>query len=197
MNQMKVPARFLNRVIVFDEIPLLLEGKVKRSETGLPQGAASSPLLANLVLNELGLLDRLPGGSRIFQYVDDCVIIGPADCVAEDVLVYESRLRDGVSISEEKSGWNSSGILKFIGFTLDINSGVFSATPRNGDIKIIDNIYSCDINSPVFIDKLRRAFVLDSLISLSSIQQREPKFRGVTCEQVLERLKLNTSNFRT
>jgi hypothetical protein len=166
-----------------------LESKFQRSDTGLPQGAATSPILSNLVLKELGLLDSLKGGSSIIHYADDCVIIGTAGVVELDVLEYQSRLRSGVSISLEKSGWNSDGILKFIGFTLDINSGVFSATPRNGDIKIIDNIYSCDINSPVFIDKLRRAFVLDSLVIHSSIQQREPKFRGITCQQVLEKFR--------
>ena len=34
-----------------------------------------------------------------------------------------SRLRGGFS-----SGWNSNGIIKFIGFSLDVNSGKFPAT---------------------------------------------------------------------
>ena len=71
INKMRVPNRFIYRVAAFDKIPLLLDGKLQRSRTGLPQGAASSPLLANLVLNELGLLEALPGGSSIFRYVDD------------------------------------------------------------------------------------------------------------------------------
>jgi hypothetical protein len=119
-NQLKVPMRFIPRIEDIDSIPLLMEGILRKSATGLPQGAAPSPLLANLVLSELELLNKLSGGSCIFQYADDCVIIGPKQSIESDVHEYVSRLRDGVSISVEKSGWNSDGILKFIG--IDGNS---------------------------------------------------------------------------
>jgi retron-type reverse transcriptase len=187
INQLHVPRRLLSRVEAIDSIPLVIEGVYRRSETGLPQGAAPSPLLANLVLNELGLLNELSGGSSIFQYADDCVIIGRADCIVDDVAEYGSRLRNGVSISLEKSKWNTDGILKFIGYTLDLNTGQFTATPHSGNNKDLGNIYVEDINSEQFESKLRQAFVIqDMLISNVTANRREPKFRGITCQQILE-----------
>ena len=186
INQLRVPSRLIAKIAAIDSIPLLLEGEIKRSGTGLPQGAAPSPLLANLVLNELGLLNKLPGGSCIFQYADDCVIIGPKDGIESDVIEYKSRLRDGVSISTEKSGWNTSGTLKFIGYTLDLNTGQFMATPRSGRVKDLGNIFDQDINSSEFETKLRNAFVVDCTVN--TINKREHKFKGITCQQALAKL---------
>jgi hypothetical protein len=189
MNQLKVPARFIHKVEAIDMIPLRMDSKIVRSETGLPQGAAPSPLLANLVLNELGLLDVLKGGSQLFQYADDCVIIGPAEFIMDDVVEYESRLRDGVGISKEKSGWNTSGILKFLGFTLDLSSGQFTATPRSGLIKDLGNIYIQDINSIEFELRIRKAFAVETGNVATNHHTREPRFRGITCQHILSLIK--------
>jgi hypothetical protein len=190
-NQLMVPRRHIAGLKAFDSIPLLLQGELIRSSTGLPQGAATSPILSNLVLNELGLLDPLKGGSTIIHYADDCVIIGISGVVELDVLEYQSRLRDGVSISTEKSGWNVDGILKFIGFTLDLNTGIFSATPRSGENKIIDNIYICDTEGDAFWTKVRHAFVVDNIVTNDTlaVAPLSPQFRGITCNEMIMLLK--------
>jgi hypothetical protein len=142
----------------------------------------------------LGLLDSLKGGSSIIHYADDCVIIGIAGVVELDVLEYQSRLRSGVSISLDKSGWNSDGILKFIGFTLDLNTGQFTATPRSGVNNDLGNIFDQDVNTYQFETKLRKAFVVEDISISSTLNRREPKFRGIICQQVLEKLRMYRSS---
>jgi hypothetical protein len=186
-NQLMVPKKYLRRMEAFDSIPLIIDKELRRSDTGLPQGSATSPILANLVLNQLQLLDTLSRGSTIIQYADDGMIIGKVGEVEYDVLEYQSRLRDGVSISTEKSGWNSTGIVKFIGFTLDLNTGIFMATPRSGEDKFIANIYEDKVYEDQLDLKLRHAFVLDSQAASQTIR-REPRFRGYTCESLLSKL---------
>lgn len=51
----------------------LVNGMFKRTEIGMPQGGPLSPLLSNIMLNELDKeLERR--GHRFVRYADDCMI---------------------------------------------------------------------------------------------------------------------------
>lgn len=73
---------------------VMIEGEVHPTEEGTPQGGPLSPLLANVVLNELDReLERR--GHAFVRYADDCLILKETKRAAE-------RVRDSVTTFIEK-----------------------------------------------------------------------------------------------
>lgn len=53
---------------------IMIDGVVMTSNKGTPQGGPLSPLLANIILNELDKeLERR--GHKFVRYADDCIIL--------------------------------------------------------------------------------------------------------------------------
>lgn len=82
--------------------------KVGVPEKGTPQGGILSPLLANLVLNELDwwLESKAPKGIRFVRYADDVKILCPTYSVARNMLEKTTKwLKERLSleVSEEKT----------------------------------------------------------------------------------------------
>jgi group II intron reverse transcriptase/maturase len=99
----------------------LVEGVVKASEEGTPQGGPLSPLLANLYLDALDReLDRR--GHCYCRYADDCNIYVGSQQAAERTLAsvqtwIEKHLR--LKVNAAKSGTGRVWERKFLGFRLD------------------------------------------------------------------------------
>jgi RNA-directed DNA polymerase len=105
----------------------------KRNHQGTPQGGVISPLLANIVLNELDRSwneeggPRLKHNARLVRYADDLVIlaryIGPP---LRDKLM-ECVTRLGLSLNEDKTrivdgrGWGEK--FSFLGYGFSYNAG--------------------------------------------------------------------------
>lgn len=117
---LKVIRAFLNSGIMVNDL-------VEHPGEGTPQGGPLSPLLSNIVLDELDKeLERR--GLRFVRYADDIVILVRTQCEGEDVLRSVSEFITGklkLKVNEEKSSvvrpWNA----KFLGFRV---SRIFGKT---------------------------------------------------------------------
>ena len=111
------------RVAVGSPVPdgrLMKDGVCRRREEGTPQGGPLSPLLANVVLDELDKeLERR--GHRFCRYADDCNIYVRSRKAGERVMegirrFIERKLR--LKVNETKSRVAPSGECKFLGYTI-------------------------------------------------------------------------------
>jgi group II intron reverse transcriptase/maturase len=99
----------------------MVDGVVKASEEGTPQGGPLSPLLANIYLDALD--KELDGrGHSYCRYADDCNIYVRSQAAAERTLTsiqnwIEKHLR--LKVNAAKSGTGRSGERKFLGFRLN------------------------------------------------------------------------------
>ncbi|MGC2325507.1 MAG: group II intron reverse transcriptase/maturase [Candidatus Sulfotelmatobacter sp.] len=99
----------------------MVDGLVRASEEGTPQGGPLSPLLANIYLDALDQeLERR--GHRFCRYADDCNIYVGSQAAAERTLAsvpgwIEKHLR--LQVNAAKSGTGRVWERKFLGFRLD------------------------------------------------------------------------------
>jgi RNA-directed DNA polymerase len=99
----------------------MVDGVVRASEEGTPQGGPLSPLLANIYLDALDQeLERR--GHRFCRYADDCNIYVGSQTAAERTLTsiqewIERHLR--LKVNAAKSGTGRVWERKFLGFRLD------------------------------------------------------------------------------
>lgn len=98
---------------------VMVEGVVMGTEEGTPQGGPLSPLLSNIVLDELDReLERR--GHSFVRYADDCNIYVSSQRAAERVLTsireyVEKKLR--LRVNEQKSAMDLATRRKFLGFS--------------------------------------------------------------------------------
>lgn len=98
---------------------IMVEGLFTRSEEGTPQGGNLSPLLSNIMLNELDK-ELKKRGHKFVRYADDCNIYvkttRAGERVKESVTKYlEKELK--LKVNEEKSAVDRPSKRKFLGFS--------------------------------------------------------------------------------
>ena len=97
---------------------IMENGKYEKSEKGTPQGGNLSPLLSNILLNELDKeLERR--GLHFTRYADDCVITVKSEASAERVMYsvtswIERKL--GLKVNMTKTRITKPNDLKYLGF---------------------------------------------------------------------------------
>ena len=101
------------------EAGVMVNGVVIETGEGTPQGGPLSPLLSNIVLDELDR-ELEKRGHRFVRYADDCNIYVRSKRSAERVLAstqkyIEGRLR--LKVNEEKSATDLAVRRKFLGFS--------------------------------------------------------------------------------
>ena len=98
---------------------VLVNGVFEKTETGTPQGGNISPILSNIMLNELDKeLERR--GLQFVRYADDCVIFTKSRKSAERVMknitkFIESKLK--LKVNREKSKVDRPWRIKYLGFS--------------------------------------------------------------------------------
>ena len=96
------------------------DGVVIATELGVPQGGPLSPLLSNIVLDELDWeLDRR--GHRFVRYADDCKIYVRSERSGQRVMASVTRYLETrlcLQVNREKSAVAPSGERHFLGFHL-------------------------------------------------------------------------------
>lgn len=98
-----------------------VDGQVQAREQGVPQGGPLSPILANVVLDELDwTLERR--GLRFARYADDCQIMVASQRAGQRVMdsvrrFVEETLR--LTVNARKSAVDRPWKRKFLGFTLN------------------------------------------------------------------------------
>jgi retron-type reverse transcriptase len=110
---------------------ILIGGLVSPTEEGVPQGGPLSPLLSNVVLDELDKeLERR--GLRFVRYADDCVIYVRsyrAACRVKESVTDFITKRLKLKVNEAKSAISYPWWRKYLGFS-------FTSTRGNTRIRI-------------------------------------------------------------
>lgn len=111
--------RMLKLIRAFLEAGVLEDGLVSAVDEGTPQGGPLSPLLSNLVLDELDReLERR--GHRFVRYADDCNIYVDSERAGQRVMESVTRFithRLKLKVNQAKSAVARPGQRKFLGFS--------------------------------------------------------------------------------
>lgn len=111
--------RMLKLIRAFLNAGVMENGLVSPSEEGTPQGGPLSPLLSNIVLDELDR-ELESRGHRFVRYADDCNIYVRSERAAQRVMGSVSGLitqRLKLKVNEAKSAVARSQERKFLGFS--------------------------------------------------------------------------------
>jgi RNA-directed DNA polymerase len=111
--------RMLKLIRAFLEAGVMENGLVSPVDEGTPQGGPLSPLLSNLVLDELDReLERR--GHRFVRYADDCNIYVGSERAGQRVMESVTRFitnRLKLKVNQAKSAVARPGQRKFLGFS--------------------------------------------------------------------------------
>jgi RNA-directed DNA polymerase len=126
--------RLLRIVRRFLEAGLMQDGVCVRREEGTPQGGPLSPLLANLLLDDLDReLERR--GHRFCRYADDCNIYVQSQAAGERVLANVTAFLEGtlkLRVNRAKSAVAPAWERKFLGYRL-LAGGRLGLAPSSAD----------------------------------------------------------------
>ena len=111
--------RVLRLVNEYLKAGVMVNGVVMETEEGTPQGGPLSPLLSNIVLDELDR-ELEKRGHRFVRYADDCNIYVGSERAAERVMAsvssyIEKKLR--LKVNKEKSAVDLAVRRQFLGFS--------------------------------------------------------------------------------
>ncbi len=116
--------RVLKLVRAYLNSGVMVEGVVISTEEGTPQGGPLSPLLANILLDDLDK-ELEKRGHRFVRYADDCNIYVRTERAGQRVLesvrqFLQKRLK--LKLNEQKSSVGRPTRLKFLGFSMGKDS---------------------------------------------------------------------------
>lgn len=118
---------------------VMVKGKYEATTKGTPQGGNLSPLLSNIMLNELDQeLERR--GLHFVRYADDCVITVGSSAAANRVMATVTKWIEkklGLKVNATKSKVTKPMNLKYLGFGFwkDSSNGKWKARPHRDSIK--------------------------------------------------------------
>lgn len=116
----KVLLRLIRRYL---QSGIMIDGVMSQCTEGTPQGSPLSPLLSNIVLDELDKeLERR--GHRFVRYADDCNIFVRSQKAGERVLQSISHFIEGklkLKVNTEKSKVCPSRETKLLGYTIQLD----------------------------------------------------------------------------
>ena len=113
---------------------VMIEDQYEETLTGTPQGGNLSPLLANIMLNELDK-EMEKRGLNFVRYADDCIIMVGSEMSANRVMRNISRFIEkklGLKVNMSKSKVDKPQGLKYLGFGFyfDSRAHQFKAKPH-------------------------------------------------------------------
>jgi group II intron reverse transcriptase/maturase len=118
--------RVLHLIRRYLQAGVMLNGVVVATEEGTPQGGPLSPLLANIMLDDLDkLLEQR--GHRFCRYADDCNIYVRSQRAGERVMSAVRRFLEGrlsLTVNEQKSKVDRPRNRKFLGFSFFRRDGI-------------------------------------------------------------------------
>lgn len=113
---------------------IMIDDEYKESVIGTPQGGNLSPLLSNVVLNELDK-ELEARGLKFVRYADDCIILVHTSKAADRVMKNISRFIEaklGLKVNVTKSKVSKPNEIKYLGFGFykDRASNSYKAKPH-------------------------------------------------------------------
>ena len=112
--------RLLRLINNFLKAGLMSEGLTEQRTAGTPQGGPLSPLLSNVVLDELDR-ELEKRGHSFCRYADDCNIYVGSEAAGRRVMASVIKFIEGklkLRVNREKSGVRRCSQVKFLGYTL-------------------------------------------------------------------------------
>lgn len=111
---------------------VMINGVVQPTKVGTPQGGNLSPLLSNIMLNELDK-ELEKRGLRFVRYADDCLIMVKSEKAANHVMqtvtnYIEKKL--GLVVNAEKSKVARPNEIKYLGFGFYNKKGTWRPKPH-------------------------------------------------------------------
>ena len=138
---------------------VVINGQRHKTLVGMPQGGNLSPLLSNIMLNELDkeLENR---GLRFVRYADDCIITVGSKAAAKRVMHSISRYiekRLGLKVNMTKTKIVRPSKLKYLGFGLWKSSEGWKSRPHQDSVqsfkrklkKLTTRKWSIDLDSRI------------------------------------------------
>ena len=117
---------------------VMVKGKYEKTIKGTPQGGNLSPLLSNIMLNELDK-ELEARGLNFVRYADDCVITVRSSAAANRVMNTITRWiekRLGLKVNVTKTKVTTPNKLKYLGFGFWCNKeGEWKARPHQDSVK--------------------------------------------------------------
>lgn len=117
---------------------VMVQGRYEATEKGTPQGGNLSPLLSNIMLNELDK-ELEARGLHFVRYADDCVIAVGSSAAANRVMHtitkwIEKKL--GLKVNMAKTKTTRPSNLKYLGFGFwkDRKDGMWKAKPHQDSV---------------------------------------------------------------
>lgn len=116
---------------------VMVKGRYESTKVGTPQGGNLSPLLSNIMLNELDKeLERR--GLRFTRYADDCVIVVKSEASAKRVMYsitswIERKL--GLKVNATKTQITRPQKLKYLGFGFWKSKNEWRARPHQDSVE--------------------------------------------------------------
>ena len=159
---------------------VVINGQRYKTLVGTPQGGNLSPLLSNIMLNELDkeLENR---GLRFVRYADDCVIIVGSEAAAKRVMHSISRYiekRLGLKVNMTKTKIVRPSKLKYLGFGFWKSSEGWKSRPHQDSVqsfkrklkKLTARKWSIDLDSR--IERLNYFSMTNMKSVMESIDER-------------------------
>ncbi len=112
-------SRVLSLIRKYLQSGVMINGVVMETEEGTPQGGNLSPLLSNIMLNELDK-ELTKRGLKFCRYADDCNIYVKSRKAAERVMTSITRFIEEklkLKVNKDKSAVERPWKLKFLGFS--------------------------------------------------------------------------------
>ena len=111
---------------------VMINGVVQPTKVGTPQGGNLSPLLSNIMLNELDK-ELEKRGLRFVRYADDCLIMVRSEKAANHVMESVTRYIEnklGLVVNAEKSRVARPSEIKYLGFGFYTKKGKWRPKPH-------------------------------------------------------------------
>lgn len=118
---------------------VMIKGKYEATTKGTAQGGSLSPLLSNIMLNELDK-ELEARGLHFVRYADDCVIAVGSSAAANRVMATVTKWIEkklGLKVNAIKSKVTKPNKLKYLGFGFwkDSKDGLWKAKPHKDSIE--------------------------------------------------------------
>ena len=116
---------------------VIINGQRHKTLVGTPQGGNLSPLLSNIMLNELDK-ELEKRGLRFVRYADDCVITVGSEAAAKRVMHSVSRFiekRLGLKVNMTKTKITRPRELKYLGFGFWKSTDVWKSRPHQDSVR--------------------------------------------------------------
>lgn len=118
---------------------IIIDNEYKESTIGTPQGGNLSPLLSNIILNELDK-ELEARGLRFTRYADDCIILVGSSKAADRVMENVSKFIEkklGLKVNMTKSKVSKPNDIKYLGFGFfyDKHEKLWKAKPHQRSIQ--------------------------------------------------------------